>query len=88
MQKIPSYILVLLLCSFWLVSCGLAAERDAILQGQSVWETAQPDEEGIDGEILSELVSRISNEEFQNIHSILIVIDDKLVFEQYFPGYA
>jgi CubicO group peptidase (beta-lactamase class C family) len=88
MQKIPSCILIILFCSFWLVSCGSAAERYAIQQSQFAWEMAQPDEAGLNGEILSELVSRISNGEFQNIHSILIVKDGKLVFEQYFPGYA
>jgi len=88
MQKIPSYTLLLLICSIWLVSCGLAADRDATQQSQFVWETAPPEEAGINGEILAELVSHISSGEFQNVHSILIVKDGQLVFEQYFPGYA
>jgi CubicO group peptidase (beta-lactamase class C family) len=88
MRKFPSYILLLLLCSFWLVSCTPAAENNGITETKVDWETAQPEESGINEEILTELVSRVSSGEFQNIHSILIIKDGKLVFEQYFPGYA
>jgi CubicO group peptidase (beta-lactamase class C family) len=42
----------------------------------------------IDKEILANLVERVSSGDYQNIHSILIVKDGRLVFEQYFPGYA
>ena len=88
MNKIPASTLAILLCVFWLASCTPAAEIEVIQQPQADWETALPAEVGIDDEILAELISRISNEEYQNIHSILIVKDGVLVFEQYFPGYA
>jgi CubicO group peptidase (beta-lactamase class C family) len=88
MQKIHSSILVILLCFYWLASCRPAAEDNVNQQTPSGWETAQPDEVGIDGEILVDLVSWISSEEYPNIHSVLIVKDGKLVFERYFPGYA
>ena len=87
-RKFHTPILVILLCVFCLTSCTPAVELEEILPSQAGWETAQPAEVGVDGEILADLVTRISSEEFQNIHSILIVKDGVLVFEQYFPGYA
>ena len=39
----------------------------------------------LDGKPLHAMVERISNGTYKNIHSVLIVKDDKLVFEEYFP---
>jgi len=51
------------------------------------WQTASLDDVGIKKKSLSELIKRIGRKEYQNIHSLLIVKDGKLVLEEYFDGY-
>jgi CubicO group peptidase (beta-lactamase class C family) len=51
------------------------------------WQTTSLDDVGIDERTLGELIERIEDDTYQNIHSILIVKDGKLVFEEYFGGY-
>ena len=52
------------------------------------WQTSSLDSVGIHPEKLQILVDRICDSTYQNIHSILIVKDGKLVFEHYFGGYT
>ena len=49
------------------------------------WEIASLADAGLDRNTLTTLVERISTGGFKNIHSVLIVKDDKIVFEEYFP---
>jgi len=48
------------------------------------WETAHVSSEHIDAEVLKTLFDRIINETYKNIHSVLLVKNDKLVVEEYF----
>jgi len=41
----------------------------------------------IDSLLLLKLLEKIDTKEYERIHSILIVKDSRLIFEQYFPGY-
>jgi len=41
---------------------------------------------GMDDSDIERMVKAISNQEYPNIHSVLIVKDKELVFERYFPG--
>ena len=50
-------------------------------------ETAAINEVGIDTSLLS-LFSEINNGNFDHIHSLLIIKDNKLVLEEYFHGYG
>jgi len=50
------------------------------------WETASPASVGIDGRYLTYLMSELESTQDHRIHSILIIKDGKLVFEEYFPG--
>lgn len=50
------------------------------------WETAHVSGENIDADVLKDLFDRILNETYQNIHSVLLVKNGKLVVEEYFPG--
>lgn len=50
------------------------------------WETADLSTVGINEQPIIDATANIHNRVFNNIHSILIVKDDKLVFEEYFPG--
>lgn len=51
------------------------------------WETSSLDAEGVDLERINELIRRILNKDFKNIHSVLLVKNGKLVLEEYFYGY-
>src|SRR2546428_11324008 len=48
------------------------------------WETAHVSSENIDAELLKALFDRILNETYKNIHSVLLIKNDKLVVEEYF----
>lgn len=50
------------------------------------WETAAINDVGIEGEKLTEVVNLINYNLYSEVHSILIVKDGKLVFEEYFNG--
>jgi len=48
------------------------------------WETAHVSSENIDAELLKTLFDRVINETYKNIHSVLLIKNDKLVVEEYF----
>ena len=73
---------------FLLTGCAPASEIPVTEQQAGAWQTASPAEVGIDDQLLNAAVERIQNGSYQNVHSILIVKDGKLVFEEYFSGYA
>ena len=50
------------------------------------WETASLSSENINGELIKDLIQRINDNTYTNIHSVLLVKDGKLVVEKYFPG--
>ncbi len=51
------------------------------------WQTAPLNAVGIDSNLIIQLIQKILNEDFKNIHSVLIIKDGKLVLEEYFYGY-
>lgn len=51
------------------------------------WETSSLAEEGIDPATINELMSHILGGNGRDIHSMLLVKNGKLVFEEYFSGY-
>jgi len=50
------------------------------------FQTAHISTVGLDESLIALMLNDISDSVYQNIHSILIVKDDKLVFEEYFEG--
>ena len=57
------------------------------VQTDDGWQSSSWDSVQINSEKLQILVNKICDTTYQNIHSILIIKEGKLVFEQYFPGY-
>ena len=88
MKKVNTITLIvtLLIPILWL-SCESSFTFQIPKQTKDGWQTASIDDVGIKKNILSELMKRIHRNEYQNIHSLLIVKNDKLVFEEYFDGY-
>jgi CubicO group peptidase (beta-lactamase class C family) len=48
------------------------------------WETVHVSSENINAELLKTLFDRVLNETYKNIHSVLLIKNDKLVVEEYF----
>jgi CubicO group peptidase (beta-lactamase class C family) len=88
MKKISlKALLLILLCAVWLISCGPTSTYQVPEQTNDGWQTASLDDVGIDEGLIREAVDRVHDDVYQNVHSILIVKDGKLVFEEYFGGY-
>jgi CubicO group peptidase (beta-lactamase class C family) len=51
------------------------------------WETASLNSVGMNTSVLETLVNKIKSNSYTEVHSVVIVIDDRLVFEEYFPGH-
>jgi CubicO group peptidase (beta-lactamase class C family) len=58
------------------------------IQHEGGWDTASPEPQHLSVARLEEGVRAIMRGEYPNIHSILVASHGKLVFEEYFPGYA
>jgi len=56
------------------------------LQTGDGWETAAPASVGMDETLLVSLMNLLSKIDDHNLHSILIIRDGKLIFEEYFRG--
>ena len=80
--------LLALICAVLLVSCAPAHTSPVPEQTNDGWPTASLAEVGIDEMKIGEAIERIHDDTYQNIHSVLIVKDGKLVFEEYFSGYT
>lgn len=59
--------------------CGVPPAADG-------WATGTPESVGIDSALLCPLIPRLEGWKEANIHSVLVVRHDKLVFEHYFAG--
>ena len=51
------------------------------------WPTGKLTGAGVDSIKLKFMVDRICDRTYQNIHSVLLIKEGKLVFEHYFPGH-
>lgn len=51
------------------------------------WETASLSSVGMNTNRLFTLINKINNNSYTEVHSIVIIKDDKLVFEEYFSGH-
>jgi len=58
------------------------------VQTDDGWETASLGELGIEMTPLLQMKSYLNQQQDHNVHSILLVKDDKLVFETYYKGHA
>lgn len=52
------------------------------------WETSSLSAEGVDPEKIREMVKDILKGKYEDIHSVLIVKNGKLILEEYFDGYT
>ncbi len=59
----------------------------APLQADDGWQTASLAEVGLDEQKICQAVAQVQDNVYPNVHSMLIVKDDRLVLEVYFDGY-
>ena len=52
------------------------------------WQTASLEQVGLESGPIADAVNLIQNDTYPNVDAMLIVKDDQLVFEVYFPGFA
>ena len=71
-------------CVLFLSSCYVGQELEP---DQDIWEYAQPNEVGLSREALLGLNDRIKLNEFLEVNGLIIIKDDKLVFENYYTRY-
>ena len=65
---------------------GLAVLLSPAVLAQNSLPTAEPRDVGLDPEVLERMAVRIRSSSEINIHSVLVVKNGKLVFEEYFSG--
>ena len=88
MKRTPLKIIpLLLLCAVLALSCVPAQRYQPPPQTGDGWQTATLEEVGLDEGKILEAVDRVQDGTYQNVHSILIVKDGKLVLEEYFSGF-
>ena len=85
LRHAASKLRLLLILAFVSTSCSTAVLVEKTTNG---WKTADLEEVGLKADILANLVELVNDGTYQNVHSIVIARDGKLVFEQYFPGYS
>ena len=56
-------------------------------KGNQFVKEGKPAEVSVDEKVLNTLVSDIKNNKIQNIHSVIIIKDDMMIFEEYFNGF-
>ncbi len=87
-QVLWRIILLVLLCSVVLLACEPGPASQVPAETGDGWQTTSPGEVGLDDGKLSQAAARIRGGAYENVHSLLVVKDGKLVFEEYFPGYT
>jgi len=80
-------ILMIVALTLLLLGCGQPYVYQMPEELDDGWETASLEKVGINERLIAKVVKRIGDNTYPNVHSLLIVKDGKLVFEEYFGGY-
>jgi CubicO group peptidase (beta-lactamase class C family) len=91
MRKNQFFAAILLVCILLPPSCSPAAPPYAYHAPPELddgWETASPEEVGMDPEKIEVLVRDVRDGSYDSLHSVLVVKDGKLVLEEYSHGYS
>jgi CubicO group peptidase (beta-lactamase class C family) len=51
------------------------------------WHVAKPKNEGVDEDRLKKMLQKVADNDYRNIHSIILAKNNKLILEAYFHGY-
>ena len=84
----PVVLLLTIFITVLLLSCTPAYTYRIPEQTNDGWQAASLGDVDLDEGKLVELINNINRGKYENVHSILIVKDGKIVFEEYFSGYT
>jgi CubicO group peptidase (beta-lactamase class C family) len=73
-------------CVCLVLMCSCATQKTVPEPTIDEWETASPGDVGLDTNLVAQLIGRIKDQTYTNIHSVLIVKKGKLAVEEYYPG--
>ena len=80
---------IVLLLALLLVATACAGESiEAPVETGDGWSVGKLDEACLDTGRIAQALRRIGGGDYGEVHSLLIVKDDRLVLEEYFPGHA
>ena len=94
--KNKSLLLLLLILGYFSISCEEDTSTNPPVDGyiytvpektDDGWQTASLQSVGMNTSRIESLVDRIRNNTYTEVHSVVIIKNDKLVFEEYFPGH-
>jgi len=74
-----------LLAIFFFANCGPQEQEQRSENDEGITAASMQDE-GIDSSIINKIDTAVTNGTYPNIHSLLIVRNNKLVYEKYWPG--
>jgi CubicO group peptidase (beta-lactamase class C family) len=91
-KQLIIFYIILTVC---FVSCKVENDRETVVyvyqepisRGDG-WETSTLTAQGIDGSLITQMIVKVKENIFKNIHGILIIRNENLVLEEYFPGDA
>jgi CubicO group peptidase (beta-lactamase class C family) len=91
-KQLIIFYIILTVC---FVSCKVGNDRESVVyvyqepisRGDG-WETSSLTAQGIDVSSITQMIVKVKENIFKNIHGILIIRNENLVLEEYFPGDA
>ena len=95
--KYISLFLLIMLFGYFLIACEEDSSVNLPPTGSNLytipeetgdgWETASLSSVGMSTAILEALLNSMNNSTYNEVHSVVVVKNDKLVFEAYYPGH-
>ena len=95
--KFISLFLLIMLLSYFLIACEEDSSVNSPPTGSDLytipevtgdgWETASLSSVGMNIPRLEALLENLNNNSYNEVHSVVVVKNDKLVFEAYYPGH-
>ncbi|MEP4532611.1 MAG: serine hydrolase [Cyclobacteriaceae bacterium] len=74
------------LAYIWLLTIASCYPNEELPDDQKVWEYGKPADVGMSNEMLFDLHQRIAEGDFEDIKSLTIIKQDKIVFENYYDN--
>jgi hypothetical protein len=88
-KQLILFYIILTVC---FVSCKVKNDRDTVVyvyqepfSRDGGWETSTLTAQGIDVSLITQMIIKVKENIFKNIHGVLIIRNENLVLEEYFP---
>ena len=88
-------IIFYIICALCFASCKVGNDHESVVYvyqepvpRDDGWETSSLSARGIDSSLIAEIIIKVKENVFKYVHGVLIVRNEYLVLEEYFPGYT